>query len=61
MQYTRWIGVEVSGLVLDLVAAAVVALFIYDLQMKTSKKITVSAILNCRLLCVDPTSLNIAC
>lgn len=49
-QYTRWLAIESSGLVVDLVGAMLVASFVYELQLQMSKKIVVCAMLNCRLL-----------
>lgn len=49
-QWTRWLAIEASGLVVDLIGAMLVASFVYELQLQVSKKIVVCAMLNCRLL-----------
>jgi len=49
-QWTRWLAIEASGLVVDLIGAMLVASFVYELQLQVSKKVVVCAMLNCRLL-----------
>lgn len=49
-QWTRWLAIEASGLVVDVVGAMLVASFVYELQLQVSKKVVVCAMLNCRLL-----------
>ena len=49
-QWVRWLAIEASGLVVDLIGAMLVASFVYELQLQVSKKIVVCAMLNCRLL-----------
>lgn len=49
-QWTRWLAIEASGLVVDVIGATLVASFVYELQLQVSKKIVVCAMLNCRLL-----------
>jgi hypothetical protein len=49
-QWTRWLAIETSGLVVDVIGALLVASFVYELQLQVSKKIVVCAMLNCRLL-----------
>jgi hypothetical protein len=51
-QWIRWLAIEASGLVVDLIGAMLVASFVYELQLQVSKKIVVCAMLNCRLLLV---------
>jgi hypothetical protein len=49
-QWNRWLAIEASGLVVDVIGAMLVASFVYQLQLQVSKKIVVCAMLNCRLL-----------
>jgi hypothetical protein len=49
-QWVRWLAIEASGLLVDIIGAALVASFVCQLQLHVSKKIVACAMLNCRLL-----------
>ena len=49
-QWSRWLAIEASGLIVDVVGGVLVTSFVCQLQLQVSKKIIACAMLNCRLL-----------
>lgn len=50
LQYIRWLAIDSSGIVLDLLGAIVVSILVSALHMTLFKKIMVCVTLSCRLV-----------
>ncbi len=49
-QLVRWVGIEISGYLLDTLGAALATYFVWPLRMTITRKLLVLSIFNCRLM-----------